>query len=103
MNCSQPQRGAVVVSREDLLTNVTELVTHAIRRVQRGSEIAPRLLDIDDAARYLAMSDKAVRELITAGELSYIQKLPGRSPYLIDIKDLDHWIERSKVTARRLS
>jgi excisionase family DNA binding protein len=81
----------------DLLTNVTELVTHAIRRVQRGSEVPPRLLDIDDAARYLAMSDKAVRELITQGELPYIQKVPGRSPYLIDIKDLDRWIEASKV------
>jgi excisionase family DNA binding protein len=89
-------------STADLLTNVTELVTHAIRHVQRGSEIAPRLLDIDDAARYLAMSDKAVRELITAGELSYIQKLPGRSPYLIDIEDLNRWIDRSKVSARRV-
>lgn len=92
---------AITNSTDNLLVNVTELVTHAIRRVQRGSEIAPRLLDIDDAARYLAMSDKAVRELITAGELSYIQKLPGRSPYLIDIMDLDRWIERSKVSARR--
>jgi excisionase family DNA binding protein len=89
-------------SPADLLTNVTELVTHAIRRVQRGSEIPPRLLDIDDAARYLATSDKAVRELISSGELSYIQKLPGRSPYLIDIRDLDHWIDRSKVSARRV-
>ena len=84
---------------QNLLANVTALVSHAVRRVQRGAEIAPRLLDIDDSARYLAMSDKAVRELITAGELSYIQKVPGRSPYLIDIRDLDRWIERSKTSA----
>jgi len=84
-------------SADDLLANVTELITHAVRRVQRGTEIAPRLLDVDDAGRYLAMSDKAVRELITLGELPYIQKVPGRSPYLIDIKDLDRWIEGSKV------
>jgi excisionase family DNA binding protein len=84
---------------QDLLANVTELVSHAVRRVQRGAEIAPRLLDIDDSARYLAMSDKAVRELITNGELPYIQKVPGRSPYLIDIRDLDRWIERSKTSA----
>ena len=82
-----------------LLADVTKLITHAIRRVKRGAEIEPRLLDIDDAARYLAMSDKAVRDLITAGELSYIQKVPGRSPYLIDIRDLDRWIERSKTSA----
>ncbi len=65
--------------------------------VQRGAEIPPRLLDVDDAGRYLAMSDKAVRELITVGELPYIQKIPGRSPYLIDIKDLDRWIEGNKL------
>jgi hypothetical protein len=84
---------------QDLLSNVAELVTHAIRRVKRGAEIEPRLLDIDDSARYLAMSDKGLRELITAGELPYIQKLPGRLPYLIDIRDLDRWIERAKTSA----
>ena len=86
-------------SDPNLLANVTELVSHAVRRVQRGAEIAPRLLDIDDSARYLAMSDKAVRELIANGELPYIQKVPGRSPYLIDIRDLDKWIERAKTSA----
>jgi excisionase family DNA binding protein len=81
----------------DLLDQVAELVTHAVRRVQRGAEIAPRLLDIEDAARYLAMSDKSLRELIQKGELPYIQKLAGRSPYLLDVKDLDKWVERSKI------
>ncbi len=84
-------------STQDLLANVTELVTHAVRRVQRGTEIPPRLFDVDDSARYLAMSDKGVRELIVQGELPYIQKVPGRSPYLIDIKDLDRWIDGNKV------
>lgn len=86
-------------SDQDLLANVTELVSHAVRRVQRGAEIPPRLLDVDDAARYLAQSDKGIRELITNGQLPYIQKVPGRSPYLIDIRDLDRWIERSKTSA----
>jgi excisionase family DNA binding protein len=86
-------------SDPDLLANVTELVSYAVRRVQRGAEIPPRLLDVDDAARYLAQSDKGIRELITNGELPYIQKVPGRSPYLIDIRDLDRWIERSKTSA----
>jgi excisionase family DNA binding protein len=84
---------------QDLLANVTELVSHAVRRVQRGAEIPPRLLDVDDAARYLAQSDKGIRELITNGELPYIQKVPGRSPYVIDIRDLDKWIERAKTSA----
>lgn len=68
-------------------------------RVQRGSEIRARLLDINDAGRYLSMSDKAVRELIQAGQLSYIQKIAGRSPYLLDVRDLDRWIEKHKIMA----
>lgn len=82
------------------MSDTAKLVKDVERaRVQRGSQIPPRLLDIDDAARYLAMSDKAVRELIMAGELHYIQKVPGRSPYLLDRVDLDEWIMRSKVRA----
>jgi hypothetical protein len=37
--------------------------------------------------------------LIVADELPYIQKIPGRSPYLIDIRDLDKWIEKNKIRA----
>jgi excisionase family DNA binding protein len=88
-------------SASDLLGEMTELVARAMHRVQRGAEIPPRLLDIDDAARYLAMSDKSVRELIQQGELGYIQKIPGRSPYLLDRIELDKWIERSKTSLAR--
>jgi hypothetical protein len=76
--------------------DIQELVRHACERVQRASEIPPRLLDINDAGRYLGMSDKAVRELIVADELPYIQKIPSRSPYLLDVRDLDKWIEQNK-------
>lgn len=68
-------------------------------QVQRPDQIQPRLLDIDDAARYLSMSDKGVRALIAAGELPYIQRIRGRSPYLIDRIELDKWIERNKTSA----
>ncbi len=78
---------------------VRELATRAISRVQSGREIPPRLLDVDDAARYLGMSDKAIRELIADGDLPYIQKIPARSPYLIDLRDLDHWILKHKIRA----
>jgi excisionase family DNA binding protein len=67
--------------------------------VQRGNQIAPRLLDITDAGRYLGMSDKSVRELIVNGELPYIQKIAARSPYLLDREDLDCWIKRNKIRA----
>jgi excisionase family DNA binding protein len=80
-----------------MLKEIAELTSAALRRVKRGDQILPRLLDIHDAAHYLGMSDKAIRRLITAGELPYVQRLPGRSPYLIDVRDLDRWVEVNKV------
>jgi excisionase family DNA binding protein len=82
-----------------LVQTISELADRALARVARGSEIPPRLLHIDDAGRYLSVSDKTVRALIADGSLPYIQKIAGRSPYLLDIKDLDTWILRKKVTA----
>ncbi len=78
---------------------LAKLVKRAWERVQRASEIPPRLLDVDDAGRYLSVSDKGIRELIADGSLPYIQKIAGRSPYLIDIRDLDAWILKNKVRA----
>jgi excisionase family DNA binding protein len=82
-------------------TMLNALTPGAMRQVQRADQIQPRLLDIDDAARYLSMSDKGVRQLIANGELPYIQRIRGRSPYLIDRIELDKWIERNKTSALR--
>lgn len=89
----------VVISRTtrtltdaEVLAGVREMVRH----VARGEQLRPRLLDITDASRYLSMSDKGIRELIGRGELPYVQKVPGRSPYLLDIHDLDSWVEQNK-------
>jgi len=89
---------AETTSRTDATTldAIGELAAAALRKVRRGDEISPRLLDVDDAGRYLAMSDKGVRELIMQGEIPFIQKVPGRSPYLLDVRDLDLWIEKHK-------
>ena len=78
---------------------VLQDIVEVLRRVERGDRISPRLLDVDDAGRYLSMSDKGIRDLITTGELHYIQRVPGRSPYLLDIKDLDAWVLRNKINA----
>jgi excisionase family DNA binding protein len=75
------------------------LVGDLLRRVQRGDQIPPRLLDIEDAGRYLGASGKIIRQLIQRGELPFVQRIPGRSPYLLDIKDLDHWIDANKQRA----
>jgi excisionase family DNA binding protein len=82
-----------------IVEDIQELTRRACERIQRGSQIPPRLLDIDDSARYLGMSDKGIRELIQVGELPYVQKIAGRSPYLIDIKDLDTWVAKNKIRA----
>jgi excisionase family DNA binding protein len=58
-----------------------------------------RLLDVTEAGQYLGVSHKVIRQLVQAGELPYIQRIPGRSPYLIDIRDLDQWIDLNKVRA----
>jgi excisionase family DNA binding protein len=61
--------------------------------------IQRRLLDITEAGKYLGVSHKVIRQLVQAGELPYIQRVRGRSPYLIDIRDLDQWIDLNKARA----
>jgi len=58
-----------------------------------------RLLDVTEAGRYLGVSHKVIRQLVQAGELPYIQRVRGRSPYLLDIRDLDQWVELNKSRA----
>ena len=60
-------------------------------------QVQPRLLDIGQCAEYLSMSGKIIRRLILESQLPFIQRVRGRSRYLIDIKDLDKWIEASKI------
>jgi hypothetical protein len=85
-----------------LVEDIEQLASRALQRVVRGSEISPRLLDIQDSARYLAMSDKGIRELIIAGQLPYVQKITGRSPYLLDRVDLDRWGREEQNSCRRM-
>lgn len=61
--------------------------------------IAPRLLRTAEAARYLGLGAKAIRRLILAGELPYVQMRPGNSPFLLDRRDLDRFIEIHKFVA----
>jgi excisionase family DNA binding protein len=55
-----------------------------------------RLLRTRDAARYLGLGEKAVRQLILEGELDFVQLRPGNSPFLLDVRDLDRFIESRK-------
>jgi excisionase family DNA binding protein len=87
----------VTESDHNAIEEVRELAGHALRRVKSAAELSPRLLDLADSARYLSVGDKTLRELIRKGEIDYIQLIPRKSPYLLDVRDLDRWIERAKV------
>jgi len=60
-----------------------------------------RLLRTRDAARYLGIGEKAVRHLILKGELDFVQLRPGNSPLLLDVRDLDRFIESRKHSRLR--
>ncbi len=56
---------------------------------------AKRLLRVRAAALYLSVSEWKIRQLVQAGELPLVQDSMG-GPWLIDVKDLDAYIERNK-------
>ena len=57
-----------------------------------------RLLRTRDAAQYLSISSWKLRRLIQDGRLPVVQDCDG-SPFLLDVRDLDGFIERNKRTA----
>jgi len=65
--------------------------------VPPNSAVPPRLLKLKDAANYLGKSTKEVRALIFKGELPFIKGLGRGGQYLLDLHDLDEWIELKKT------
>jgi excisionase family DNA binding protein len=57
-----------------------------------------RLLRIKDASEYLSLSPWKLRQLIQCGKLPVVQDTDG-SPFLLDLRDLDGFVERSKRTS----
>ncbi len=56
-----------------------------------------RLLRLKDGAQYLSLSPGSLRRLIQAGELQVIRLADTGAPWLVDVRDLDGWIERTKT------
>lgn len=54
-----------------------------------------RLLRTKEAAEYLGLSPWKLRRLIQDGQLPVVQDADG-SPFLLDLRDLDGYIERNK-------
>jgi excisionase family DNA binding protein len=71
---------------------------------QRTSEriktavMQPRLLKTKHAARYLGMSPWALRQLVSSGDIPFISSGDRTSSWKFDIRDLDAWIERRRIT-----
>jgi excisionase family DNA binding protein len=57
-----------------------------------------RLLRLRPAAAYLSVSTAYLRRLIQRGELEVIRMDDGgHAPWLVDLRDLDEWVERTKT------
>jgi excisionase family DNA binding protein len=51
---------------------------------------------VREAAGYLCIGQKALRQLVASGQLAFIQLRPGNSPLLLDIRDLDKFVDHNK-------
>jgi excisionase family DNA binding protein len=79
------QRDSTVTNRER--NEMVNLNPNAIPR--------RRLLRLKAAAQYLSLSPWKLRRLIQEGRLPVVQDADG-SPFLLDVRDLDGYVERNK-------
>ncbi len=70
------------------------------RRSGSGEELRPRLLKLAAASKYMSMSAGKLRGIVQRGELAVIRG-DGTSPWLLDIREIDKWIDQQKVTLDR--
>lgn len=62
-----------------------------------GTPPRKRLLKLKAAAEYLSLSPWKIRNLVHKGLLPVVQDTEG-APFLLDVRDLDGYIERNKRT-----
>jgi hypothetical protein len=70
------------------------------RKKKQASEfrtlgLTPRLLKMQLAAKYLSMSIGSLRRLIQADEIRVIRVGEKTAPWLLDIVELNAWVERN--------
>jgi excisionase family DNA binding protein len=58
-------------------------------------QLRKRLLRVREASAYVGISAWKIRQLVAGGHLPIVQD-DEHAPFLIDVADLDAWIERSK-------
>jgi hypothetical protein len=63
----------------------------------RRDNSAKRLLRLRPASEYLSVSPAKLREIVQREGLPVIQLSEnGHAPWLLDIRDLDAWVDRTK-------
>jgi hypothetical protein len=65
--------------------------------MQKAASNSPRLLRLKEAGQYLCLSPWKLRAIIQAGEIPIIQ-YGHNAPWLLDLRDLDGWVDRHKQT-----
>jgi excisionase family DNA binding protein len=58
---------------------------------------ARRLVRLKQASEYLSLSPWALRRIIQAGEIPIVKVGEG-APWLVDLHDLDSWVDHHKRT-----
>ena len=81
---------AAETNKRDNMVSVNTQRLHKSVGIQPGK----RLFSIDEAALYLGRSVCALREMVWAGKIPIVRD--GKR-ILLDIHDMDTWIERSKT------
>jgi excisionase family DNA binding protein len=86
------------MSTTDVLGRVIEqAVEHAVRRALNVHEATNRrLLSVEEAAVYLSLSKREIYNMIAMANHQLRVVTRGRRK-MLDIRDLDEWIERNKV------
>jgi hypothetical protein len=65
--------------------------------MKRESTVSKRLLRLKPAADYLSISPASLRAIIQREGLPVIRLTEaGHAPWLLDIRDLDAWADRTK-------
>ena len=80
----------------DVLIESSRVRLRPTRRLSVGA--TQRCLKTKEAARYLGMSAWALRQEVDKGEIQVVSSGDHTSSWKFDVRDLDAWIERHKMT-----
>jgi len=79
---------------EMLAGNIAAAVVARLKPLLEEARVTPRLLTLAQAGVYLGRSPDAVRKLVDRGAFPSVRT---DARLMVDIRDLDGWIERNKV------